>query len=49
MLQKIGFMIMCIGTMIADSENTLVPIAVVGLGAILIWFGLGTEVNDETV
>ena len=49
MLQKIGFMIMCIGAMLADSENILVPVAVVGLGAILIWFGLGTEDNDETI
>ena len=39
---------MCIGTMIADSECLLVPLAVVAAGAFLIWIGDRREADDET-
>ena len=48
MLQKIGFAILCIGMMMADSENLLIPLAVVSLGVALIWAGIGREADDET-
>jgi len=48
MLQKIGFALMCIGAAIADSESLLIPAAVVAVGALLIWVGLGREADDET-
>ncbi len=46
MLQKIGFALMCIGTMFADSDCLLIPFAVVAAGALLLWFG--KESDDET-
>lgn len=48
MLQKIGFFIMCIGGMMADSECLLIPIGVAALGAFLIWLGDRKEADDET-
>ena len=48
MLQKIGFFIMCIGGMMADSECLLIPIGVAALGAFLIWLGDRREADDET-
>ena len=48
MLQKIGFFIMCIGGMIADSECLLIPIGVAALVAFLIWIGDRREADDET-
>lgn len=48
MLQKIGFFVMCIGGMMADSECLLIPIAVTSIGALLIWLGARTEADDET-
>lgn len=48
MLQKIGFFIMCIGGMMADSDCLLVPIAVTAIGALLFWIGAGREADDET-
>lgn len=44
MLQKIGFFVMCIGATLANSDCLLIPLAVVGFGAFLIWNGLGEEV-----
>lgn len=46
MLQTIGIFLMCIGGMMADSECLLIPIAVTGLGALLVWTGSGTEADD---
>ena len=48
MLQKIGFFVMCIGGMMANSDCLLIPIAVTAFGAWLIWTGIGTEADDET-
>ena len=48
MLQKIGFFIMCIGGMMADSECLLIPIAVTSIGALLFWLGERREADDET-
>ena len=48
MLQKIGFIMMCIGGMMADSECLLIPIGVVALVAFLIWIGDRREADDET-
>lgn len=48
MLQEIGFFIMCIGGMMADSECLLIPIGVAALGAFLIWLGNRKEAEDET-
>ena len=48
MLQKVGFMIMCIATMLADSECLLIPLGVAVIGALLLWIGLGREADDET-
>lgn len=48
MLQKIGFFIMCIGGMMANSECLLIPIGVDALGAFLIWLGNRKEADDET-
>lgn len=48
MLQKIGFFVMCIGGMMADSECLLIPIGVAALGAFLIWVGDRKEADDET-
>lgn len=48
MLQKIGFFIMCIGGMMADSECLLIPIAVTAFVAFLIWLGDRREADDET-
>jgi hypothetical protein len=48
MLQKIGFFMMCIGGTIADSDCILVPIAVTGIGAVLLWISMGEEADDET-
>lgn len=45
MLQKIGFITMCIGAMMADSDCLLVPIGAAALGAWLIWIGLGREAD----
>lgn len=49
MLQKIGFFMMCIGGMLADSDCILIPIAITGIGALLLWVSLGEEAEDETV
>lgn len=46
-MQKLGFIILCLGTTMADSENLLIPIAVVTLGAVLILLGKEKE-NDGT-
>ena len=48
MLQKIGFFMMCIGGMMADSDCLLIPIGVAALGAFLIWLGDRREADDET-
>ena len=48
MLQKIGFITICIGTAFANSDCLLVPFGIVALGAFLIWNGLGKGDNDET-
>jgi hypothetical protein len=47
MLQKIGFIMMCIGGMMADSECLLIPIAVTAIGALLFWIGDGKGADDE--
>ena len=48
MLQKIGFFVMCIGGMMADSECLLIPIVVTSIGALLFWLGERREADDET-
>lgn len=39
----VGFFIMCIGGMMADSECLLIPIVTVALGAFLVCKGGGIE------
>ena len=46
MLQKIGFLTICIGAMMADSTCLWIPAGVVLIGALLIH--LGGRSNDET-
>ena len=48
MLQKIGFFVMCIGGMMADSECLLIPIAVTSIGALLFWLGERRAADGET-
>lgn len=47
--EKIGFILMALGTMVANSDCILIPVVVVGLGAMLVLNGLGKEENDEEV
>lgn len=39
MLQKIGFLTICIGAMCADTDNLLIPIGIVLIGAVLLKIG----------
>lgn len=48
MLQKIGFILVCIGLMMADSDCLLIPFGVVSIGAFLIWIADRREADDET-
>lgn len=47
MLQKIGFILVCIGLMMADSDCLLIPFGVVSIGALLLWIETGREADDE--
>lgn len=47
MLFKIGFVIFSLGVMMGDSENLFVPVAVIGIGAALMYFGREAMVDDE--
>lgn len=39
MLVKVGFLLICIGVMMGDSENLLIPAAVIGIGCVLVKIG----------
>lgn len=51
MLVKIGFMLICIGAMMGDSENLLIPLTVIGIGCVLVKIGERKEASyeEETV
>ena len=42
-MSKIGFVIMCLGVMMADSDNLLIPLGVLAVGVILIVLGMKRE------
>ena len=46
-MQGIGFFIICFGAMCADSENLLIPIAIVAVGSILVLLGNKLEEHDD--
>lgn len=50
MLVKVGFILICIGAMMGDSENLLIPLAVIGIGCVLVKIGTRREASyEETI
>lgn len=47
MLAKVGFLLVCIGAMMGDSECLLIPAAIIGIGFALIRIGCGREASHE--
>lgn len=47
MFCRIGFLMVAIGIMAADSDCMLVPAALVGIGAFLLWKGGAFEEREE--
>lgn len=47
MLQRIGWFVMVLGAMCADSECLLIPIGIVAIGALLLKVGEWKEARDE--
>lgn len=47
MLCRIGFLMVVIGIMAADSDCLLVPAALVGVGTLLLWKGGAFEGREE--